>query len=62
MSHLVNVAQDDLLDSVVLQDLADNTTIAASDDEHLSRVGMACEREMCDHLLIAIASRSVAVT
>ena len=56
MSNLVNVAQDDFLDRVVLQDLPDNASITASDDEHFFGVGVAREREMCDHLLIPIAS------
>lgn len=55
MSNLVNVAQDDFFDRVVLQDLSDDATITASDDEHFFRVRVGCEREMCDHLLVPIS-------
>jgi hypothetical protein len=52
MSDLVNVAQDNFLDRVVLQDLSDDATISASDDEHFFGVGVGREREMGDQLLI----------
>lgn len=55
MSDLVNVAQDNFLNRVVLQDLPDDAAIAASDDEHFFWVGVAREREMGDQLLIPIS-------
>lgn len=55
MSDLVNIAQDNFLDRVVLQDLPDDAAIAATDDEHFFGVGVARERKMGDHLLISIS-------
>lgn len=55
MSDLVDVAQDNFLNRVVLQDLPDDAAIAASDDEHFFWVGVAREREMGDQLLIPIS-------
>ena len=55
MSDLVDVAQDDFLDRVMLQDLPDDAAIAASDDQNFFRVWVTREREVCDHLLIPIS-------
>lgn len=54
MPNLVNVAQDDLFDRVMFQNLADDAAIATSDNEHFFWVGVACKREMRDHLLVPI--------
>lgn len=55
ISDLVNVAQDDFLDLVVLQDLPNDATITASDDQDFFRIRVTREREMCDHFLIPIS-------
>ena len=51
-TNLVDIAQDDLLDCVVLEDFTDDTAIASTNDEDFFRVWMACQWEMCDHLLV----------
>lgn len=49
---LVNVAEDGLLDAVVLDDLAEHTTVAATDDQDLLGVGVGEHAEVGDHLLV----------
>ena len=53
-TNLVNVAQDDFLDCIMLQDFADDATIAASHDEHLLWVRVAREREVSNHFLVPV--------
>jgi hypothetical protein len=53
---LVNVDEDDLLDRGVLEHLADDTAVAAADDEHLLRVRVRGHRDVGDHLLVAAAA------
>jgi hypothetical protein len=50
--HLVDVAEDDLLDGRVLERLADDAAVAAANDEDLLRVRVAGHREVTDHLLV----------
>ena len=57
MSNLVNVDQDDFFDRVVLQHLADDATITASDDEYFLWVRVTRERKMRDHFLVPITTR-----
>jgi hypothetical protein len=38
----------------VLDDLAENTTVAAADDEDFLGVGVGVERKVSDHLLVAV--------
>lgn len=51
---LIDIAEDDLLDGIVLEDLTDDSTIAATNNEDLLRVGVRSERDVRDHLLVAI--------
>jgi len=53
---LVDVDEDDLLDRGVLEHLADDTAVAAADDEHLLRVRVRGHRDVGDHLLVAAAA------
>jgi len=53
-TNLVDIAQDDLFDCVVLEDFADDAAIASTNDEDFFRVRVACQWEMCDHLLVPI--------
>jgi hypothetical protein len=50
---LVNVAEDGLLDTVVLDDLTEHTTVTTADDQDLLRVGVGVHGKMGDHLLVA---------
>jgi len=50
--HLVDLADVDLLDAVVAQDLADDAAVAAADDEHLLGVSVGEERDVRDRLLV----------
>lgn len=52
ISYLVNVAEDRLLDAVMLDDLAQDTSITAADDENLLWVGVGVHGEMGNHLLV----------
>lgn len=53
-THLVNVAEDSLLDAIVLDNLAEHASVTTTNDQDLLRVGMRIHGEMCDHLLVAI--------
>lgn len=52
LSYLVDITQDSLLNTVVLDDLAQNTSITTTNNENLlgSRVGV--HRQVGDHLLV----------
>jgi hypothetical protein len=61
---LVNVAENGLLDTVVLDNLTENTTVTTADDEDLLGVGVGVHGKVSDHLLVAMpmsASHSSAV-
>lgn len=49
---LVNVAQGSLLDGGVLDDLTEDTTVTATDDQDLLGVGVRVHGEVGDHLLV----------
>ena len=49
---LVNVTQSSLFDGLVLDDLAQDTTVTTADDEHLLGVGMRVHGKVGDHLLV----------
>ena len=50
--YLVNVAEDGLLDGLVLDDLTEDTAVTATNDEDLLRVGVGVHGEVGDHLLV----------
>lgn len=50
---LVNVAQDGLFDALVLDDLAQDAAVAATDDQDLLGVGVRVHGQVGDHLLVA---------
>lgn len=49
---LVNVAEDGLLDALVLDDLTEDTTVAAANDQDLLGVRVRVHGEVGDHLLV----------
>jgi hypothetical protein len=49
---LVDVAEDGLLDAVVLDDLAEHTTVTTANDEDLLGVGVGEHSQVGDHLLV----------
>lgn len=51
-THLVNVAENSLLDAIVLDNLAENTTVTTTNDEHLFGVGVRVHGEVSNHLLV----------
>jgi hypothetical protein len=51
-NSLVNVAEGGLLDTVVLDNLTENTTVTTANDKDLLGVGMGVEGEVSDHLLV----------
>ena len=51
-NSLVDVTEDGLLDAVVLDNLAEHTTVAAADDEYLFGVGVGEHSQVGDHLLV----------
>jgi hypothetical protein len=53
MIHLVNVDKDDGLDGLVLENLADNTSVTSSNDEDVLGVRVRGHRDVRDHLLVA---------
>ena len=58
-SHLIDVAENDLLNRVVLENLTDNSAVTTTNYENLFRVWMASERQVRDHLLIPFDKNSV---
>lgn len=54
MIYLVNVAKDGFLNTLVLDNLTQHTTITTTDDKNLLRVRVGVHGEMSDHLLVAI--------
>lgn len=51
-THLINVTQDSLLNSLVLDNLAQHTTIATTNDQDLLGVGVGVHGQVSDHLLV----------
>lgn len=51
-TYLVNVAEDSLLNAVVLDDLTEHTTVTTANDEDLLGVGVGVEGKVGDHLLV----------
>lgn len=49
---LVNVAQNGLLDTVVLDNLAQDTAVTAANDQHLLGVGVRVHGQVRNHLLV----------
>ena len=52
MVNLVNVAQNSLLNAVVLDDLPQNTSITTTNDQHLLRVRVREHSQVRNHLLV----------
>jgi hypothetical protein len=52
LMYLVNVAQYRLLDTVMLDDFTQHTSIATTDDQNLLWVGMGVHRQVGNHLLV----------
>ncbi len=52
MAYLVNVAEDGLLDTLVLDNLTEDATVTATNDQHLLGVGMRVHGQVGDHLLV----------
>lgn len=50
--YLINVAKDSLLDRLVLDNLAKNTSIATTNDKDLLRLRVRVHGQVCDHLLV----------
>ena len=50
--YLVDITQDDVLHSVVLEDFTHDATVTTSNDQYPLRVWMARQWEMGDHLLV----------
>lgn len=53
---LVDVAEDGLLDRLVLDDFAEDAAVAAADDEDFLGVGVRVHGEVGDHFLVAVLS------
>lgn len=51
-TYLIDVAEDGLLNAVMLDDLTEDTAITTTDDEDLLGVGVGVHGEVGDHLLV----------
>lgn len=60
-TYLVNVAEDSLLDGLVLDDLTQDTTVTSTNDEDLLGVGVGVHGQVGDHLLVAIGVAELAM-
>lgn len=52
--NLINVAENGLLDGVVLDNLTENTAVTTANDKNLLGVGMGVHGKVGDHLLVAV--------
>ena len=52
MANLVNIAQNHLLDALMLDNLAQNTSVATTNDQNLLWIGVRVHGQVCDHLLV----------
>ena len=53
-TDLIDVAEDDLLDRVMLQNFAHDAAVTATDDKDLLWVWVTCQRNVGDHLLVPV--------
>lgn len=53
MVYLINVTEDSFLDTLMLDDLTQNTAITTADDKYLLGIGVGIHGKVGDHLLIA---------
>jgi hypothetical protein len=53
---LVNIAENGLLDAVVLDNLTEDTAVTTTDDQDLLRVGVSIHGKVSDHLLVTVRS------
>jgi hypothetical protein len=53
-SYLIDVAEDGLLNALVLDDLTEDTTVTTTNHENLLGVGVRVEGKVSDHLLVTI--------
>jgi hypothetical protein len=53
-AHLVNVAENSLLDAVMLDDLAEYTAVTAADDQNVLGIGVRVHGEVGNHLLVSM--------
>lgn len=51
-NSLINVAKDGLLNTVVLDNLAENTAVTTTNDKNLLGVGVGVHGKVCNHLLV----------
>ena len=56
---LVDVAEGGLLDTVVLDNLTEDTTVTAANYQDLLRVGVGVHGKVGDHLLVAALSSTI---
>jgi hypothetical protein len=56
---LIDVAEDSLLDAVVLDNLTEDTAVATTNDQDLLRVGVGVHGKVGDHLLVAVALSAI---
>jgi hypothetical protein len=54
---LINVAQDGLLDGLVLDNLTEDTTISTTNDQNLLGVGVRVHGQVSNHLLVPAATK-----
>lgn len=52
--HLINVAEDSLLYSLMLHDLTEDTAISTTNNKDLLRIGVRHHGKVCNHLLVPV--------
>jgi len=52
ITYLINIAQDSLLDALMLDDLTQDASITATNDQNLLWIRMRIHSQMSDHLLV----------
>lgn len=53
-TYLINVAEHSLLDAVMLDYLAEHTSVTTADNQDVLGVGVGVHGEVGDHLLVSV--------
>jgi len=59
--YFVDVAENSLLNALMLDDLTEDTTVTTANNKNLLGVGVGVHRKMGDHLLVTGEARLLAL-
>ena len=53
-TNLIDIAEDNLLNSIVFESLTDDTTVTSTNDQNLLGIRVTGQGDVCNHFLVAI--------